>query len=498
MKSIRISHFGAISLFIFILGFSYFYRGALFYSSFNLDEVILTLSSQNIKVEEYALYKERVGGVVDAFLANRTFGSLDPGFFTLILHIWTKFSHSTFWLRFLPFCFFLGLLIGLPLFLTRESSTQTQIEQEKAERRRGMPLVYCFYSLFLFSIHPLVMDHAFTIRPYAMEMLGTLYLFFFIQNMRYKCSKSNIAMMLLLCFFIGSRYYLWINMAWAFIALMIVDRRNIQNSIQDTLKLLAIPFSFCLFILVLVFSFQAKTLDTGYMEIYYGSYSQWIKELLGSTSVKLFLSYPLYLGITKSFFKRKWQRNESVYFLFLIFSFLGYLLAHLFEISPFRLNERFSLGFHIMGIVSFSLLGREVMEIIYRYKRELALLISLFSLFFAFRLSYDFEQKSDLIPIVQYVRKNVSSNEMIYCDAISCSMVRFLKDFTGHKDLSNTNWPNFKLKEKRENQEDWSLEKGLYMTITPINHLGPLGRELEVKKAKILEGYYYQRLFLYD
>ena len=460
----------------FLLILVYFYRPGLFFSSFNLDEVILTLSSQDIKVQDYALNKEAVGNFFDVFSANRTYGSLDPGFFTLILHLWSKVSHNTWWLRLLPFSFFLGGLVVV-------------ISTLRHLGKKAMPLKLALFPLFLFFSNQVILDHAYTIRPYAMEMMGTAFLFFVISKLEWKADKSNYLLMLGLSFFLGSRYFFWINCSLALVSIFVVDFIKKEVNISSFIKLILIPICMMIFLLIFVFQYQYENLDTRYMHIYYDNSRSWWKELLGDHSFKFFLSYPLYLLINH-LNKKKLSQTQMKITLFLALSLCSYVLANYLKISPMRVHERFTIGFHTMALISFSLMIREIIEVIRDSNEGLATFLCLFSLVFCFNSQYLFEQKSELIPMVKYMEDKLSEKNKVYCDVISCSMVRFLKDFVGYESQWNA-MPEFvPYVEGIKPSED-----SYFLVIAPTGNLGELGLELERRNLPLVQGHYYQRLY---
>lgn len=464
---------------LILLALTYFYRAGLFFSNFNLDEVILTLSSHNIKVQDYALFKPltKSVGFFDVWQANRSFGSIDPGFFTLILHYWSLISTKTLWLRLLPFSFFLG-----SLFLLIKIATPTK---EK--------LYYGFFSLFLIFRDQLIMDHAYTIRPYAMEMMGTFFLFSFLVHFKAEWRRDNILYVLILSFFLGSRYFFWINTACALLSFLWVEFRASNLNFRDLVKLFSLPMVIILFLLIFTFLDQAQTLDLRYMSVSYNTSRPWLLDVFKSLTFRLFLSYPVYL----LFFKRSHLDNkEKKVLIFLVLSFCAYVLLSLLKISPFRIEERFSIGFHVLGIVSMTLFLKEVFQVLLTHQKKMALLVSLIVLSFCFNGHFIFNQQSEIISIVRELEKQSGPNERVYCDAVSCSMIRFLRDFTAYK-LDWSNMPSF------ENIPDAQVEvtslndKKSILVIAPIGNLGKLGKRIsEDPHWTIKKGYYYQRLYI--
>ncbi len=114
--------------------------------------------------------------------------NLDPGGFTLLLNIWSRLSEDTSWLRLLPFSFFIGALAIVFFIFSR------------AERSSWAPsFLIC---AFIASYSPL-MNWAFILRAYSLEILGLSYLCFLLCSER---RKHHYLFYLPLIFFAFSRY----------------------------------------------------------------------------------------------------------------------------------------------------------------------------------------------------------------------------------------------------------------------------------------------------
>lgn len=460
---------------LILLGITYFYRAGLFFSNFNLDEVILTLSSQNIMVQDYAFFKplSQNSSFFDIWQANRTYGSIDPGFFTLILHYWSLISTKTLWLRLLPFSFFLGSLIILIKIATPVKGK----------------LYYGLFPLFLVFRDQLIMDHAYTIRPYAMEMMGTFFLFSFLLNFKALWKKESIIYMLVLSFFLGSRYFFWINTVCAIFSFLWVER-NLNFKVM--LKLFFVPFIVGIILLAFTYSYQIKTLDLRYLNVNYDPMNPWLLEVFKNINFRLFLSFPIYL----LFFKKKHLNNkEKKILIFLFLSFCSYVLLSLLKISPFRMNQRFTIGFHVMAIVSCTLFLKEAFIVIFTHKKKMALFLNIIGLSFSLHSYFLFQQLSDIIPIVKKIKNDIPAQEKVYCDVVSCSMIRFLKDFTGYK-MDWDKMPSFELiSEQRVVHSDFK-DKSFILVIAPVGNLGKLSSRMSKEAGwEIEKGYYYQRLY---
>lgn len=460
------------------MGLTYFYRDGLFFSSFNLDEVILTLSSQNVMVQDYSLFQplEQSDHFFDIWDANRTYGSIDPGFFTLILHYWSLISSKTLWLRLLPFGFFLGSLFLLIKLATPEKGK----------------LYYGLFPLFLVFGDQLLMDHAYTVRPYAMEMMGTFFLFAFLFHFNGEWRRENILMMVILSFFLGSRYYFWINASFAGLSFLWVEWARASKTLKfkEVIKLFSIPTIVGIVLLLFTYSYQIENLDIAYMDVNYDPANPWFTEVLKDINFRYLLSYPLFI----LFFKRRNLSDQEMKVIsFLTLSFVGYVLLSVLKISPFRVGQRFTIGYHVVAVVSCALFLKEIFLVLWNNDRKISLVVSLVALSFTLNNYFLFVQQSDLVPIVKELEGK--KDKLVYCDVVSCSMIRFLRDFTGY-DVNWEEMPQFKMV-SHEDVEKINQDKfDYFLVIAPTGNLGRLSQYLEKQdRWTMLIGKYYQRLY---
>ena len=129
------------------------------------------------------------GGIVDVVRQNGRH-NLDPGGFSLLLHIWMKLGRSPTWLRILPLAF---LLAGLGA-MARLGWVW-----------RRSPL----FSLFSAAVplaYPLILYHATEVRAYSMEFAGVAIGCLLLQGLPGASASRLAATGALLGAFMGSRY----------------------------------------------------------------------------------------------------------------------------------------------------------------------------------------------------------------------------------------------------------------------------------------------------
>lgn len=131
------------------------------------------------------------GNVIDVIKQN-SLHSLDPGGFTVILHYWTDISNSAFWLRTLPYVFFVLTMITLSCIVYYFS------------RSVGLSLLSLYYLPILGGD---LLYYAFELRPYSMEYFGVaISLLLFLVFVERRTNKNLLILNVVLAVFSTSRY----------------------------------------------------------------------------------------------------------------------------------------------------------------------------------------------------------------------------------------------------------------------------------------------------
>ena len=171
---------------------------------------------------------QTLGGWRDVGRMNR-YTNLDPGGFSLWLHLWSKGGHGLVWLRLSAYLFFLfmaALLARWAFELTGSSSA--------ACLAPFIPLAY-----------GLVLSFAFEIRAYSLEILGVVAAGYALHRVVRDPSLLNHLLLGAVCsVFLWSRYSFVVVAASALIALACVRAPTIGRSRDELEKLacLLVPF----------------------------------------------------------------------------------------------------------------------------------------------------------------------------------------------------------------------------------------------------------------
>lgn len=411
-----------LSPFILFALFTFFIQRNLFFENFNIDEIILYFSSLGIPFHDLtspSLAHAPLKDFTKILFVNSHGGSMDPGGFNFVIFMWNSLGElfgikSAFFLRLLPFSFFLISFLLYSLFL---------------KSFRIAPLVGALL-LYLIWQDQIFFDYLFTVRPYIMEVCAVLtlcaLLYFKLLEPKEEKSAHFILLGIPLAFFASSRYTVWPIILLALLYLFWLYQKE---------KRVLRPL--CVFIpsllIMAIFSFTSLRLQIHYhlpyMERQFlGGYGFWptVKQLM-NPMVFAFLSYPVF----HFFFNQEATSKQRSYSLFLLFFMVVTLLLDLFNLSPFAMDQRFTLFFHAVALLNFSLLISPVLESGFSRWSIQSLLavfipgfLSLY--FFSFQKIY-FRQASDLLPITSHLSTILSPKDHIYCDQDTWGMIHFHK-----------------------------------------------------------------------
>jgi hypothetical protein len=152
------------------------------------DEAGQFFISKGLNHDSNPLGKEY--GLLDV-VKNNAFYNLDPGGFSILLHFWSKISDSHIWLRFLPFLFFIGIVLS---FIYLSYSWLKNI---------NIALLMGFIPILI----PMLLNMGFEVRAYSMECFGTIICVIGLEKL--KNNISYLSLFLWSCvfaFFMSSRY----------------------------------------------------------------------------------------------------------------------------------------------------------------------------------------------------------------------------------------------------------------------------------------------------
>lgn len=424
----RTLHVTGITFIVLVLGL--WMQNGVFYSNFNLDEVILFFTSRGYFPSEAPEFIGAFNSFRKTLEVNRNGGSLDPGFFTIILRYWGTLSTKTYWLRALPLGFFFIGLIFLYHSLKKHSP-----------HRLFLP----FVPLLVFT-NSTLLDYAFTIRPYSMEFAGAAFLFLVVtknfsstsHKQKKRNYKSDIFLGLGLAFFLGSRYGLFVPVLLYYLLEKLLFKCLSQR--RFLCQILPILFSGATSYF-LSYRYQVEFLPILYAKDFFLNNldnRQLLKLFFGPKTLMLIATI-LYFILFK---RRKWRLNSAPGALYLLYG-LHAVIAFFLDIkgmSPIYLYRRYSLILQaeltfLTMIVFLDLMeGWEKVSKFLEMKYDLLRKSQTIFLFFIFStligtrtLSFDFTQRSDIVPILNVLKNRASSEDVVACDQVAYEIIKFMR-----------------------------------------------------------------------
>ncbi|MBU3676512.1 MAG: hypothetical protein FGM54_04925 [Chitinophagaceae bacterium] len=211
------------------------------------------------------------GNLVDVFNNNRYY-NLDPGGFGFLLYVWSAFSNQVFWLRILPYLFFVFSVftcIYSAWLLTRNSA-------------------WALLAGFIPFLIPNAMHLSVELRAYSMEVLCSLCCIAGLLHLEQKLSaKRLLACSCLFCFLITSRYTALIMVGIASLyVLYIIFNQTI--SVQTKWRY-SIVYALPLLLMVLgIYGWVLRIQNADINPLYYLPYLSKKKHMLWQSSFWLF------------------------------------------------------------------------------------------------------------------------------------------------------------------------------------------------------------------
>jgi len=195
------------------------------------------------------------GNFLDVIKLNK-YTTLDPGGFNLLLHFWTFISNHVIWLRLLPFLFY--LLFITTIFYLAFTKTKDYL----------ISLIISFLP-FYFSVS---LNAASEIRPYSMEMAGTVLCLVAVEKIYQKLTyKRLITWSCIMSLFLTSRYSEFITVfSSSWLILFIIFKKEIK--INKKILYTAIYILPLLLTAMLIYFISLKFQNSGLSKVHYQTY----------------------------------------------------------------------------------------------------------------------------------------------------------------------------------------------------------------------------------
>ena len=410
-------------------------------------------------LNHYSPPLSKEGNLVDVIIQNSKMNS-DPGGFTILLHFWAKISNSAFWLRMLPYLFFIFSMITVAL-VTFYFSNSTLL------------------SLAFLYIIPFIggdlLYYAFEIRSYSMEYFGiSLSFLLFLKLLKHNTKRNLLLLVVVMAIFCTSRYsFIVFALIISLITFIIQKNRLEKIKYYSTLALVLV----LVYLLSFRVQFQAMR-SIEYINVYMFKYLS-SQAILNIIKTNLFSIYGLFstclviLGALVLFFSDIHREKVVLTVSAVLLAYSGvFCLLSFLGIHPWDVNARWNLSLQMLNILSFSAIVGYVFgkkpEIEKRALEKYTPIVCLIFIIILWKYSFNL-----IRYLGNYVRHNpdtisasfhaitIKSNSVFYITRLEMPTWKYLNEFGS---LNNSYYPKNTIfegpNEKVPSYVDYIIERG--------------------------------------
>jgi hypothetical protein len=350
-------------------------------------------------------------------IENNAHYNLDPGGFSIILHLWSKVSNSHIWIRLLPFTFFIGIVLSF-IYLSYLWLKNLNI---------------ALLMGFIPFVAPMVLSLGIELRPYSMECLGTILGVVALEKLKNAISYRRLFLWgCIFSFFITSRYS---EIVVVFVvSLHVLYIISISHLVVKKKMIATIIYSFPVVVALMYSYFYALVFQNRTIEpIKYLPYISSNTAILIAPLNFLFLCL-LALLIILFFLRNKYliiKKYEMLLFmtisvnvLFVILSFLGKHPWNPFEIRCISL-------FVVMLLCISAFLG-ELIKPLFESTKYVKYYFTVSAIIFALFIRYEhvlFVRGHQNNTYDNFVMTDISNHEHIYVESWESPSVRYLFEY---------------------------------------------------------------------
>lgn len=300
-------------------------------------------------LNHYSQPLAKTEGLLNVVLNNSRY-NLDPGGFSILLHLWSYFSNSTFWLRLLPFSFFTFTSF---LFIWFSYNWIKKID---------IALLLGLLP-FLFSA---IVQMAFEVRAYSMEYLGVMLLIVGVYCIRRNLTKKMLLYWsILFSIFMGSRYSIivivFITSLYIFFEI-IFSHKSLRDKTLSIL-IFSLPISVAL---VLIYYFSLSTQNPELRQLSYLSYlnNDWTILLKPFTNLMylLFVILVFSLIIFSLISKKKMLTKYMPLFIISSISNIAFIILSFLGKYPWNPLSKYGLPYFILTLLCLSAILGEILN----------------------------------------------------------------------------------------------------------------------------------------
>jgi len=449
----------------FIVGICVFGWNNLNDPNFWLDESWQFESSHGISLGSPAMTP--VGSLKDILKQNQIHNG-DPGGFSALIYLWSLVSTTPFWLRLLPYLFFLISLYYSVKIAGFFISSKT---------------ILCFLPLFLFPVS-FVFRYGNMLRPYSMELCGLSIVVFLLFKLQKESSQKIFWVLGFVgAFFLTSRYSFALAYFAGICTLLIVKfKLSIKEFIKSASGAVIPPVIMGIIIYVLSFRFHI-TIPFGnhapyllhgqslinQLKIFQINFLSLLALPTSIFMIVMVIQFSIYAGSKKNIYNTAlalWIMIVEI--LFVICSYLGYV--------PWYINERWSLAIQYASVIStVALIGYVYSFLEKRIKKRNIHVMTIFALVFIYGiiLAIICGKKGDM-------RESMYGNflsrgdkiyvEKYYINYNAIAIARYLFEYGPLKKYSPSIYPSHFIFETAEENKEAKLIDTSTIDIVLISH----------------------------
>lgn len=426
----------------------------------------------------------------DTLAENKAY-NLDPGGYTILLHLWTKINNSPIWLRILGFSFF--LLTIFTIFMTGYLLT-------------GSFSFSCLISLLPF-LYQNICEYSFEVRAYSLEYLGIGIIFLFLTLFeRKKISKIFLLIFgFLISLFLFSRYTFFISISSLGCCLLVnfIHSREYTREKIISYILFFLPIGI-MFIIVFfeLLSHSPNISPPTYIEniMLNGKNLKHIITLFSSNflspaGLPIFI-YLLFIFLYSLFSKKK--MITAKYYFFILFSEIISIVLSFMGKMSWDINSRWSIQLQLISIFCiifiFIELGIILKPFMKDYKNILLLFFSFFFIYLIYSgIKYNYPEKETIVYELRDFDYSSLGDNKILIPYNASTTVRYLFEYGTLKHLVHYYDNNFVIEDNYNSIVDIEKNSIKYLLIKSSEtyfyknkyslYLGNLNPELKEDKV---------------
>lgn len=362
--------------------------------------------------------------------------NLDPGGFTVILHYWTKISNSAFWLRMLPYSFFILSMIALALITYHFSNSV------------GLSIISLYY---LPIIKGSLLNFSFELRAFSMEYFGiAISLFLFLNFIKSKTNKNLLILTSVMAIFSTSRYsFIVFALIIALLSFILQRRRLEKIKYYIPLALSLVLIYFLSYHIQLNAFISSRHADTSMFKYLTGPEVMSIIIINLTSTKSLYSTFLMAFGLVVFFFSNILKESKILLVSLIYLTYNGALcILSVLGLYPWYVATRWNLSMQMLNTIALFIVTAFIFTKIKDKKQNLEkylpiylflfiIIFGKFSYKYVKSLGHYFRLSGDSIS-ANFHALNIQPNNVFYVSEDEIPTWRYLNEYGS---LKNTYYP---------------------------------------------------------